>query len=51
MALFNKNIEEAEAVVKNIASQKQEELGSKFSYNNLFKNSEIKDLIDVHLSK
>ena len=51
MALFNRNIEKAEAVVKNIASKKQEELGSKFSYNNLFKNREIKDLIDVHLSK
>lgn len=48
---FDENIKQATKIIQNIADKKREELGSRFSYNNLFKSSEIKDLIDLEIQK
>jgi len=45
---FQRAFDKAVPVVKSIVNKKQEELGNKFSLNNLFKGSEIKDLIDIN---
>ena len=44
---FDTSFEKAITIITKIIEQKQIELKTKYSMNNLFKNSEIKDLIDL----
>ncbi|AZL53764.1 hypothetical protein EI285_03890 [Aliarcobacter skirrowii] len=48
---FNSSFLDSIKIINEIVDEKQKLLGSKFSLNNLFKNSEIKDLIDIKIDK
>ena len=46
---FYENIPQTVTVIENVIQQKTSILKERFSYNNLFKSSEIKDLIDLEI--
>ena len=48
---FSDNISATISIIENIIKQKTDMLKERFSYNNLFKGSEIKDLIDLETQK
>lgn len=48
---FQKAFDSSINIIKAIVERKKEELQTKFSLNNLFKNNEIKNLIDIEIEK
>ncbi|WP_152056017.1 AIPR family protein [Aliarcobacter butzleri] len=48
---FENSFTDSIVIINEIVNEKQKILESKFSLNNLFKNSEIKDLIDIKIEK